>query len=66
MALPRVVIGVVTAALLAGTTLAVAQSSGTKKPLGTMTCEDFLAWRRMQGIVRPATPPRAHRRRPSP
>ena len=42
MALQRVVIGVVTAALLAGTTLAVAQSSGTKKPLGTMTCEDFL------------------------
>ena len=42
MALPRVVIGVVTAALLAGTTFAVAQSSGTKKPLGTMTCEDFL------------------------
>jgi acid stress chaperone HdeA len=42
MALPRIVIGVVTAALLAGTTLALAQSSGTKKPLGTMTCEDFL------------------------
>ena len=42
MALPRVVIGVVTAALLASTTLAVAQSSGTKKPLGQMTCEDFL------------------------
>jgi len=42
MALPRVVIGVVTAALLAGTTFALAQSSGTKKPLGKMTCEDFL------------------------
>jgi acid stress chaperone HdeA len=42
MAWPRVVISVVTAVLLASTTLAVAQASGTKKPLGTMTCEDFL------------------------
>jgi acid stress chaperone HdeA len=42
MSLPRVAIGVVTAALLAGATLAVAQSSSAKKPLGKMTCEDFL------------------------
>ena len=39
----RVVVALATAALLAGATLAFAQSSAAKKPLGKMTCEDFLA-----------------------
>ena len=42
MSVPRVALGIVTAALLVGATLAVAQSSGAKKPLGKLTCEDFL------------------------
>ena len=41
MCFQRVAIGVVAAALLAST-LAFAQSSGAKKPLGKMTCDDFL------------------------
>jgi acid stress chaperone HdeA len=42
MFMPRVAIGVVATTLMAGAALAVAQSSGTKQPLGKMTCEDFL------------------------
>ena len=42
MCFQRVAIGVVTAALMASSTLAFAQSGGPKKPLGKMTCEDFL------------------------
>ena len=42
MSLQRVAIGVVAATLMTSATLAWAQSSGAKKPLGTMTCEDFL------------------------
>src|SRR5262245_58445125 len=42
MSMQRVAIGVIAAALLAGSTLAFAQSSGAKKPLGKMTCEDFI------------------------
>ena len=37
------VLGVTAATLLAGSTLALAQSAPAKKPLGKMTCEDFLA-----------------------
>ncbi len=39
----RVAIAVAAAALMAGSTLAFAQSGAAKKPLGKMTCEDFLA-----------------------
>ena len=39
----RVAIALTAAALLAGATLAFAHSSAAKKPLGKMTCEDFLA-----------------------
>jgi hypothetical protein len=37
-----VALAAVAAALIASPTLAVAQSSGAQKPLGKMTCEDFL------------------------
>ena len=43
MSFQRVAIAVVAAALTAGSTLAFAQSGAAKKPLGKMTCEDFLA-----------------------
>jgi acid stress chaperone HdeA len=42
MYLQRLVIGVVSATLVAGSTVAFAQSDGTKKPPGKMTCEDFI------------------------
>jgi len=42
MSLQRVAIAVVVATLMTGSTLALAQASGAKKPLGKMTCEDFL------------------------
>ena len=45
MHLQRLVIGVVTATLVAGSTVAFAQSDAAKKPLGKMTCEDFLGYR---------------------
>ncbi len=38
----RVVAVLTAAALLAGVPVAFAQSSGAKKPLGKMTCEEFL------------------------
>ena len=38
----RVVTVLTAAALLAGVPVAFAQSSGAKKPLGKMTCEEFL------------------------
>ena len=41
MYLQRLVIGVVAATLVAGSTVAFAQSDAAKKPLGKMTCEDF-------------------------
>jgi acid stress chaperone HdeA len=44
MHLQRLVIGVVTAILVAGSTVAFAQSEAPKKPLGKMTCEDFLGF----------------------
>jgi acid stress chaperone HdeA len=44
MHLQRLVIGVVTATLVAGSTVAFAQSDAAKKPLGKMTCEDFLGF----------------------
>jgi acid stress chaperone HdeA len=44
MRLPRIAIGVVAATLVAGSTSAMAaQSSAATKPLGKMTCEDFMA-----------------------
>jgi acid stress chaperone HdeA len=42
MYLQRLAIGVVTAALVSGS--AVAQSTGAKKPLAKMTCEDFIGF----------------------
>jgi acid stress chaperone HdeA len=44
MYLQRLVIGVVSATLVAGSTVAFAQSDSAKKPLGKMTCEDFLGF----------------------
>jgi acid stress chaperone HdeA len=44
MYLQRIAIGVVAAALMAGSTVAFAQSDAAKKPLGKMTCEDFLGF----------------------
>ena len=38
----RLVIGVVAATLVAGSTVAFGQAAGTKKPLAKMTCEDFI------------------------
>jgi acid stress chaperone HdeA len=40
----RIVIGVVAAVLVAAPTIAVGQSDGAKKPLGKITCEDFLGF----------------------
>ena len=42
MYLQRLVIGVVAATLMAGSTVAFGQSAATKKPLAKMTCEDFI------------------------
>jgi len=44
MYLQRLAIGVVAATLVAGSTVAFAASSDVKKPLGKMTCEDFLGF----------------------
>jgi acid stress chaperone HdeA len=44
MYLQRLAIGVVTAAIVSGSALAVAQSTGAKKPLAKMTCEDFIGF----------------------
>jgi len=44
MYLQRIAIGVVAATLVAGSTVTFAQSDGAKKPLGKMTCEDFLGF----------------------
>ena len=44
MHLQRLVIGIVTATLVAGSTVAFAQTEGAKKPLAKMTCEDFLGF----------------------
>ena len=44
MNLQRIVIGAVAAILVAGSTGAFAQSKGSEKPLGKMSCEDFLAF----------------------
>ena len=44
MYLQRLMIGVVSATLVAGSTVAFAQSDAAKKPLGKMTCEDFLSF----------------------
>ncbi len=44
MYLQRIAIGVVAATLVAGSTVTFAQSDGAKKPLGKMTCEDFLSF----------------------
>jgi len=38
------IVGVLTATLVTGSTVASAQSDATKKPLGKMTCEDFLGF----------------------
>jgi acid stress chaperone HdeA len=44
MYLQKIAIGVVAVSLLAGSTVALAaQSSAVNKPLGKMTCEDFVA-----------------------
>ena len=42
MPVRRFVIGVMVIVLMAGSTAAFAQSSAAKKPLGKMTCEEFL------------------------
>jgi acid stress chaperone HdeA len=39
-----VIVGVVVAILLAASTTVLTQSTGAKKPLGKMTCEDFLGF----------------------
>jgi acid stress chaperone HdeA len=44
MYLQRIVVGIVGATLFAGSTVAYAQSSAAKKPLGKMTCEEFLGF----------------------
>jgi len=46
----RLAIVLTTAALLAGVPVAFAQSSGAKKPLGKMTCEEFLV---LEDTVKP-------------
>lgn len=38
------IVGVVATTLAAGSSVALAQSEGTKKPLGKMTCADFIAF----------------------
>src|SRR5215510_1404992 len=42
MYLQRIAISVVVATLAASSNVAFAQSEGAKKPLGKMTCEDFI------------------------
>jgi acid stress chaperone HdeA len=42
MSFQRIAIGITAATLMAGSTGAFAQSSDAKKPVGKMTCEDFL------------------------
>jgi acid stress chaperone HdeA len=44
MHLQRLTIGVVAATLVVGSTVAFGQSTGAKKPLGKMTCEDFISF----------------------
>jgi len=44
MQLQNIAIGVVAGALVASSTVAFAQSSGASKPVGKMTCEDFLGF----------------------
>ncbi|HJU62405.1 MAG TPA: HdeA/HdeB family chaperone [Candidatus Binatia bacterium] len=44
MYLQRVAVGVVAVGLLVGSSAALAQSDATKKPLGKMTCEDFIGF----------------------
>jgi acid stress chaperone HdeA len=44
MHLQHLAIGIVTAALVSGSTPALAQSESAKKPLGKMTCEDFIGF----------------------
>jgi acid stress chaperone HdeA len=44
MYLQHLAIGIVTAALVSGSTPALAQSEAAKKPLGKMTCEDFIGF----------------------
>jgi acid stress chaperone HdeA len=44
MYLRRIAIRVAAVALLAGSSAALAQSEGTKKPLAKMTCEDFIGF----------------------
>jgi acid stress chaperone HdeA len=44
MYLQRIATVVVAATLVAGSTGALAQSEAAKKPLGKMTCEDFLSF----------------------
>ena len=44
MYLQRIAISVVAATLVAGSTGALAQSTGAKKPLGKMTCEEFIGF----------------------
>jgi acid stress chaperone HdeA len=43
MHLRSVAIGIVAASLVTGSTVAFAASSAAKKPIGKMTCSDFLA-----------------------
>jgi acid stress chaperone HdeA len=38
------IVGVLTATLVTGSTVVFSQSDATKKPLGKMTCEDFLGF----------------------
>ena len=38
------IVGVVAATLVTGSTIALAQSDAAKKPLGKMTCEDFISF----------------------
>ena len=44
MPLKQIAINIVTATLLTGSTVTWAASTGDKKPLGKMTCEDFLGF----------------------
>ena len=43
MNLRNLTLGVAAASLIAGSTVAFGQAAAAKKPLGKMTCEDFLA-----------------------
>ncbi|HEY6365829.1 MAG TPA: HdeA/HdeB family chaperone [Candidatus Binatia bacterium] len=44
MGLQRLAIGVAVAILVAGSTAVFGQSTGAKKPLAKMTCEDFIGF----------------------